>query len=609
MKLFLILIISFNFLFSQSIIDTLNNPIDNDFFDNDNLEEQNLEYINDILYYYRLNPININTAVYSDLAQFPFVSHNTIFQILNYRNAKGKIKTINEIFDIPNINYNEVINLLPYITLKDFSTQKKYNRFFYQNRNKILQDTSISFTNRIEVLNKLSYNYDNYSLNFTQIKNTSDNKFFSDYSYSLSAYNIFGNDNLTIGNYKLKFGCGLIMDNGYFRQSITNPNSDIKYNTSDIRNYYGKSPYTIKEGLAYQYQHNLFSTVIFYSRKKLSAKIDTNNNIISIYSSRYENKEQIIANRIGTILSYNFDFLYTSLLFENLTFEKPFFINNSKYKSFNNLSLYFNLLLPNILLNSEIAYQNKRFIYEISGNFKLSQKLNIGSQYIKFKSDMLFANSKIFGFYKPSFENEIFYNTITYSNKKESYYFYSLYQKTNKTSFNDFIKIDNKYAFGYINQQSLTINHLITASFSQKDFYNQNKNQISTRYSIKIIPSSKANYITDIRITSNGKNTGYAFSEMLNYSPNKNISLKAKFNYFSIENYDNIIYTFENDLSGYITSNVLYKDGFSSYFIIKYQIKNFAISGKYYYKYQEKISELVKEKSNSYFVLQFDYEI
>lgn len=609
MKVVITFLFTFLIIYAQNVDeDSLATNIE----DNLEIDENSInttDYFSETLYYYRLNPININNAVYSDFAQFPFISHNTIIRILEYRNIKGKISNLAELLNLENVDYNEILNLLPYITTKNFNEKSFKGNFNIQSRSKILSDTSLNFNDRFEFINKFSYRNSNASLFFAQVKKSSDRAILSNYSYSFTIANLLGNDKLIVGNYKLKFGTGLCLNDGYITRSVITPNSEFKFNFKNTIPYKGTSPYTFNEGFSYEYQTNQFNFTTFYSQKHLSTKIDTNDNILSIYSSRYDDKSQIISKRLGTILSYNFDLIYLSFLYENLTLSKSFLLSNKKYSSINTYSLYINFLTSNLLLNSEIAYQNKSFFCEISGTYRLSKNFSFGHQYIKMGNNILLASNKLNGFYKPSTDIEIFYNTMTYSFGKENIFTYTIYQKTMPLDINKFTQIDNKYAIGYINQNSNIISHLLTISYSQKDYTNQDRKQISTRYSFKISPTIRTNYTTDIRITSNTKSTGYAFSEMLYFTLNNNFTLKTKFNYFSIENYDNIIYTFENDLDGNITSNVLYKDGFSAYLILKYQKQNFGISLKYFYKYQEKINEIIKQKENSYTLLQFDYEI
>lgn len=608
MKLLIILIftLTLNSILLAQISDSTFTTFEND----DAVNETNIEYFNDRLLELQNNQINVNKALYIDLAQIPYLSHQSILAIINYRNEVGKIKSLNELFNIEDLNYNELINSMPYITLYDAKDKQRYNFVKYQFRMK-KSDAYSNSPDFFQISNKLFLNENQYSINLLQNKNYTDNKFFNIYSISFQYNDLLWDDKLLIGDYKIKFGKGLVTGNGYFFKSILNPMSDLNFGKYDIIKNSSLSYSTFNRGISYSININQFSFTSFFSKKFLSYKADSNGVIQNIYTYPAKNN-YLFENKLGFMLNYDMDLLVFSFLYYNLKLNHNYKFNQFKESEKLNshtFSFYINYLAPNYILNYEIALQKSKYLYEFSGSYSISKKLEYGINIIKSNSNIILPGSKLGNYYKPLGNFNFYYNAISYKFDKQILNFYSQISNSKNDDFTRFIQEDNKISLSYFNSLNNKFQHLIAFSYKYgKDYKNQNIAKFLSSYKIRIIPSSKLNYTTEIIFNKTAKNNGYAFSEYLNYNLNSNISIKSKISYFSVNNFDSAIFSVENDMDGNIIPNILSNDGFTSYIICKYYANYFSISLKYFYKMQNNYNSN-SYKSSNIVGLQIDYRM
>jgi hypothetical protein len=220
-------------------------------------------------------------------------------------------------------------------------------------------------------------NENQYSINLLQNKNYTDNKFFNIYSISFQYNDLLWDDKLLIGDYKIKFGKGLVTGNGYFFKSILNPMSDLNFGKYDIIKNSSLSYSTFNRGISYSININQFSFTSFFSKKFLSYKADSNGVIKYIYTYPAKNN-YLFENKLGFMLNYDMDLLYFSFLYYNLKLNHNYKFNQFKESeklNSNTFSFYINYLAPNYILNYEIAFQKSKYLYEFSGTYSISKKL------------------------------------------------------------------------------------------------------------------------------------------------------------------------------------------------------------------------------------------
>ena len=345
-----------------------------------NNEEENhyrLDMILEELEDWKAHPININIATREQLEKFPFLSPQLIENILYYIYKYGPMLSEKELWLIEDMDKHTINFLLPFITFLNTDI-KEFTPTFQQ----VLKYGKHEFTTRIDIPFYIKKGYKNHYIgdrfyhNVRYLFHYSDkvyvgltaekdagepflngkqNKGYDYYSPYLYIRNIGKIKALAIGNYRLNYGYGLVM-NTNFGMGKTTMLSTLGNTLKGIKKHSSTDEYNYFQGLALSYQlFKRWTTDFFYSYRMMSGQIDKQF-ITSLKTDGYYRtetdfeKRNTFANQlIGSNIHYNgkqYEFGLTT-------------VYNVFNKVLNPPQRYYNIYYPrgNYFFNSGINYK------------------------------------------------------------------------------------------------------------------------------------------------------------------------------------------------------------------------------------------------------------
>lgn len=286
--------------------------------ENEELDMSSLEVLYEELSYLSDNPFNIQTIRKEDLERLPFMSPIQIENLLYYIYKYGPLVDIYELKNVEDLDMITVQYLLPFVYLGEpekksdriepkhlwkyakqeallranFSLQRKagYERVSEEEReahpNKYYQGEPYYLSLRY------NYNYrDRILFGLVGEKDPGEIflnpkvKGFDHYAVNLSLKNFGKMEMLSLGDYRLSFGEGLVM-NTNFTMGKTSDVAGINQKSRGITRHSSTAESQFFRGIATTLRFNDFRTSFFYSHKREDANVD-GNRILSFKTDGY----------------------------------------------------------------------------------------------------------------------------------------------------------------------------------------------------------------------------------------------------------------------------------------------------------------------------------
>ncbi len=291
------------------------------------------------------NPININTATKEQLERFPFLSDQLIENILYYLYKYGPMLTPNELLLVEDMDRQTIRYLLPFI---HFHTPEKET--YQPTLKKVLKYGKHELSTRVDIplytrkgyylyppeeLEKnpnkqyIGYPYHHnvrYSFRYRnqiQLGITAENdagepfftgcnrKGYDYYSPYLLISNIGKIKALALGNYRLSYGYGLVM-NTDFGMGKTATLSTLGNRSKGIRKHSSTDEYNYFQGIAASYRlTNRLTLDAFYSYRKMDGTVDSlfikslKDDGYHRLEREFEKKNTVSNHVVGSHLGYN----------------------------------------------------------------------------------------------------------------------------------------------------------------------------------------------------------------------------------------------------------------------------------------------------------------
>ncbi|NPA68660.1 MAG: helix-hairpin-helix domain-containing protein [Chlorobi bacterium] len=226
-------------------------------------EELDYTQLYEDLYYYAQNPLNLNTATREDLEKIQFLNDFQIEDILEYRRTAGEMKTIYELQMLESFSAEDIRNILPFVTVAPESKQSipeikdilHYGKNTLFLRTQFLLQQQKGYTDEVDIDkqylgNRLKY-YTRYQFQYKQklkfgftaekdpgeaFFGTYEKQGFDYYSAHFEAKNIGKFKVITLGDYQVRFGQGLIAWTG-LTQGKSSYVMSIKKKYDGLRKY------------------------------------------------------------------------------------------------------------------------------------------------------------------------------------------------------------------------------------------------------------------------------------------------------------------------------------------------------------------------------------
>ena len=307
------LILVINILFISSVnnaqtpsVDHLNEVMENISVNNE--DEKDINWENELieLSEHIEQPINLNTVTKEQLEQFPFLSDIQIENILAYLYIHGQMQTIYELQLVEEMDRETIHYLLPFVSVHfvDKPVKISLKNIFNYGKHEILTRFDIPFYTRKgyeksylgpAIYHSLKYAFryrENVYAGFIGEKDAGEPfcALHNKQGYDHYSYYLFIKDmnrwlkTLALGNYRLNFGQGLVV-NSDFLLGKTSYVSSFGFRSSGIRKHSSTDEYNYFSGVAVTLGLiKELSLSAFYSNRSLDGVLE-GNEITSIYKT------------------------------------------------------------------------------------------------------------------------------------------------------------------------------------------------------------------------------------------------------------------------------------------------------------------------------------
>lgn len=273
------------------------------------------------------SPLNINTASFDEFVEIPCLSVAQISDIIEFRDRYGELKTMEELAMVPSIGRTLRLFLSCFFVAEKVEEKKWYTKEGFRalpNRHKatVLTSVDVPFYTRNGYkedgeTGKKAYLGDKYRYNlrytgqfsndikygFVMAKDAGEPVFshkntdgMDYYSYFLNLNNVGRIKQLFIGNYRARFGMGLVMNTNstFGKQTMLSSVSSV---SNLLTGHVSRSDATYLRGVAAtvalgkKNTSNIFDFTAFYSIRNLDATLNKDGSVSTILSSSYHRTE------------------------------------------------------------------------------------------------------------------------------------------------------------------------------------------------------------------------------------------------------------------------------------------------------------------------------
>jgi hypothetical protein len=249
------------------------------------------------------NPLNINTASKEDLGSLLFLSTAEIDSLLAYRLKHNNFLSLEELYYVEGLSPETAGLLQPFLTVEQVSVKGKpgiknllvnskksfVTRYSRQIEKPEGYDSSTGAKNNYlggpgQYMMRFRITVpDNFSAGFTAEKDKGEPLLwapsrnfygFDHYSGHIALMNRGIIKNLTLGDYKILFGQGLVLGNGFYFGKSSEPIASVRSRAPGIRPYSGSGESGFFRGAASEIRFGRFSVTSFISYKKVDSRTD-----------------------------------------------------------------------------------------------------------------------------------------------------------------------------------------------------------------------------------------------------------------------------------------------------------------------------------------------
>ena len=351
---------------SQSIIEdifedlSVNNSVDNAV--NEPNWENELEELSVRLH----EPVDLNRATRQQLEQFPFLSDIQIEHLLAYIYVHGQMETLYELQLIEDMDRQTIQYLLPFVCIKAINNESSFRwktmlkSAMKYGKNEVLTRIDIPFYKRKgyehtylgpSVYNSVKYAFryrDQLYAGLVAEKDAGEPFFalhnrqgYDYYSFYLLLKDCGRLKTLSVGNYRLSFGQGLVMSTDYlmgktiYASSFNNRSTGIKrHSSTDEYNYFRGVATTVA-------LTKRLSVSAFYSHRNMDGVV-TDGEITSIYktglhrSRKEADKKNLLTSQLtGGNVSYQQNHIRLGITGVYYVFNRPYEPQLTGYSQYN----------------------------------------------------------------------------------------------------------------------------------------------------------------------------------------------------------------------------------------------------------------------------------
>jgi hypothetical protein len=572
-------------------------------------KDVNYEDIYESLFQFYANPLDLNSASREDLQALYILNDEQINQLFKYREQTGNLISLYELQVIQGFDMVTINKLLPFVEIKENAESfqklwtkiwRDHNSYLLVRSSRILQSKAGDHTAYAGSPDNLYMRFRNshskdYSIGFTLEQDAGEkilwspttHRYIADfYSFHCTLFNKGKFKAVSLGDYQLQFGQGLILSSGFSIGKGAETILTTRRSNVGIRPFTSAMETGFFRGAAATYKIKDFELSAFYSNKDIDGKINTdtlsdyNEFVSSLQSTGYHRtiseiaaKHQINEQNIGGNISFNSRakdlHLGTSLIethYSTALIKSPSLYNQYAFSGKDNL---------NVSVDYSLLWQNFNFFGEgaFSGNGGKAMVLGlIASLSSKTEMSMVYRNYE--RNFQSSYGNAFGENT-TNNNEKGIYWGIKIkpFRKWTLSAYYDrFVFPWLKYqtyapskGFGYLARLSYQPSKHITM-YMQMRSERKEKNQSDNTTNIDfLMPYTRSNYMInlDYKTTekmvlrtrvqassyrqSNATTYGYYIMEEISFDFHV-FKISSRYAIFDTDDYDNRQYAYERDV-------------------------------------------------------------
>lgn len=238
------------------------------------------------------NPIDLNRATANQLQEALFLDPLLIAAIIAYRDRHYPLKATDEILNIPGITLDVYQAIAPYITVEIIPqpvriSSRVLTRYYRRYPHSRGYSEQQYLGDPVGASHQIVLSRGNVSWGGVIQKDPGEFRWNDHQALYLRADGMLTpNDRWILGNYRLGFGQGLVLSNG-FRLSATtaDPMAILPRHPIGVREFASTSEYQFFQGAAYQNRLNNLTWSLFVSRVFRDARTDSGSTVATFYTT------------------------------------------------------------------------------------------------------------------------------------------------------------------------------------------------------------------------------------------------------------------------------------------------------------------------------------
>lgn len=593
-------------------------------------EDYDLSALEEHLTYLSKHPVNLNQTNKEELAKLPFLSALQITSFFKYIKEYGKLMNVLELQGIPNFDIRTVQNLLPFVTLNEAGLYERITliQLRKSGENEILiragrvieqqkgfknLTTSHYLGSPERLLLRYKFTFPNrLSASLVMEKDAGErflkgkNKL-SDYqSAHVGLYHIGPFQKVIAGDYTLQFGQGLTLWSGFSFGKAPDVASVVK-NEIGLKAYSSANEFSFFRGAATTVSYHRTSLTTFYSSRNLDANLTRSGEEETLTTitetglhrtpTEIANQQRVNQKFYGAVLQLHQNNFNLGLIGHRTIFNKSFVTGSQVYQSFNytgkqllNAGFNYNYSFKNVFGFGEIAKSFPGGIAYINGALvSLSAKLsavilnrNYQVDYYNFYQQSIAEGSQAAN------ENGWYAGININLSKALTLSFFADYFRFPWLKFRVDAPSQGNEILGqlsYTPSKTTKFGIRYKAELKQRNTdsttpinYLVNIKRESYRADISwqlhhLLKFQNRLELTQFKEDRHHASFGYLFYQDISYAPAlSRFAINARLAYFQIQDYDNRIYAYEDDVLYSSTFGMYYGKGFRTLFNIKYKL-------------------------------------
>lgn len=590
------------------------------------------------------NPVDLNSAVLSELQRVPGLTPFFSSLIIEHRKKFGAFFSVNELYLVEGLPKEIVAKTKPFLTvvnpeIKDETNNVSINKTTWDKlsenaklniRSRVINDLQVrrGFTenkfegSRPKIYNRFMFKYGGYIESGLVTEKDAGEKSLNEFtSFHLALKNYGIIKTLVAGDYTLEFGQGLALWSPFALTKGTDAIYPVKRKAKMINPYKSTDENNFFRGAAVTAEYNAFMISSFYSNNFFDANIDSLTRAISSTPiDGFHRTESEISKKKSareTLYGARVDFIdpneniNAGILFYTSKFSNPFLQGSSfelgsdkiKYYSF-----YYDLYLGRINVFGESSYDGRSVASLASASFSFDKNFSFITLIRSYPRNYRNIHSFAFGENSGATQNEFgIYTGFQWKTLlgEINFYFdqfkfpYATFETPLPSSGNEllldfrsepFNKIETNLRFKYEKKESAEKIENLTLLVPR--LRQAVRGEIIYEVSSHLRFKSRVEF-SNLEIDElNLSEQGIMVFQDVRFSPSKNLNFDARIMLFQTDSFSSAVYEYENDLQGILSNVALYGKGMRWYLMIKFKpIRIVSLSAKYSetYKPLEKI--------------------